>query len=219
MAAVEREAIETAEAARERATLAERGLVRALRAPDQHRERRGSRRSTCARRGRLPCSRVARHRSWVEGPSRQRAGTRSGGHRRRPGPLASRFSVGRTERPKPHRPDGRSPQEIAEYPVVPLDTLLKVTTASVTREGFGYDPVTGDLVRGRDRAEAVLLEPMAGAAPYRPRPHSWMHCSLTRPGSPASRPSERASLRRRTERRRGFARRHSTRGSTGASLT
>jgi chromosome segregation protein len=54
---------------------------------------------------------------------------------------------------------GRSPQEIvAEYPVVSLDTLLDVTTASVTQEGFGYDPVTGELWFVGETAEAVLLE-------------------------------------------------------------
>jgi len=54
---------------------------------------------------------------------------------------------------------GRSPQEIvAEYPVVPLDALLDVTTASVTREGFGYEPATGELWFVGETAEAVLLE-------------------------------------------------------------
>jgi chromosome segregation protein len=54
---------------------------------------------------------------------------------------------------------GRSPQEIvADYPVVPLEALLDVTTASVTQEGFGYDPTSGELWFVGETAEAVLLE-------------------------------------------------------------
>ena len=54
---------------------------------------------------------------------------------------------------------GRSPQEIvADHPVVELDTLLDVTTASVTKEGFGYDPTSGELWFVGETAEAVLLE-------------------------------------------------------------
>jgi len=54
---------------------------------------------------------------------------------------------------------GRSPQELVrEYPVVPLETLLDVPVASVTPEGFGYDPVTGELWFVGETAEAVLLE-------------------------------------------------------------
>jgi chromosome segregation protein len=54
---------------------------------------------------------------------------------------------------------GRTPQEIVgSYPVVPLDELLDVTTASVTPEGFGYDPATGELWFAGETAEAVLLE-------------------------------------------------------------
>jgi chromosome segregation protein len=54
---------------------------------------------------------------------------------------------------------GRSPQElVAEYPVAPLAALLDVTAASVTREGFGYDPATGELWFVGETAEAVLLE-------------------------------------------------------------
>jgi chromosome segregation protein len=54
---------------------------------------------------------------------------------------------------------GRSPQDlIAEYPVVPLDALLDVTSPSVTPEGFGYDPVRGELWFVGETAEAVLLE-------------------------------------------------------------
>ncbi len=54
---------------------------------------------------------------------------------------------------------GRSPQEIvADYPIVPLDTLLDVTSASVTSEGFGYDPAAGELWFVGETAEAVLLE-------------------------------------------------------------
>ena len=54
---------------------------------------------------------------------------------------------------------GRSPQDIVgEYPVVPLDALLDVTAPSVTPEGFGYDPVRGELWFVGETAEAVLLE-------------------------------------------------------------
>ena len=54
---------------------------------------------------------------------------------------------------------GRSPAEIvAEYPVVPIDTLLDVTAPSVTPEGFGYDPMLGELWFVGETAEAVLLE-------------------------------------------------------------
>jgi chromosome segregation protein len=53
----------------------------------------------------------------------------------------------------------RTAQEIVgAYPVVPLDTLLDVTTASVTHDGFGYDPATGELWFAGETAEAVLLE-------------------------------------------------------------
>jgi chromosome segregation protein len=53
----------------------------------------------------------------------------------------------------------RSPQEIVrEYPVVPLETLLDVAKASVTSEGFGYDPARGELWFVGETAEAVLLE-------------------------------------------------------------
>jgi len=54
---------------------------------------------------------------------------------------------------------GRSPQELVrEYPVVTLETLLDVAVASVTPEGFGYDPATGELWFVGETAEAVLLE-------------------------------------------------------------
>ena len=54
---------------------------------------------------------------------------------------------------------GRSPQDIVgEYPVVPLAALLEVTAPSVTSEGFGYDPVRGELWFVGETAEAVLLE-------------------------------------------------------------
>src|SRR4029078_3931674 len=53
---------------------------------------------------------------------------------------------------------GGAPQEIvAEYPVVPIETLLDVTAPSVTREGFGYDPGRGELWFVGEPAEAVLL--------------------------------------------------------------
>jgi chromosome segregation protein len=54
---------------------------------------------------------------------------------------------------------GPTPQElVAEYPVVSLETLLDVTTPSVTPEGFGYDPGRGELWFVGETAEAVLLE-------------------------------------------------------------
>jgi len=54
---------------------------------------------------------------------------------------------------------GRPPQElVAEFPVVPLDELLEVSAASVTAEGFGYDPARGELWFVGETAEAVLLE-------------------------------------------------------------
>jgi chromosome segregation protein len=54
---------------------------------------------------------------------------------------------------------GRTPQElVAEFPVVALESLLDVTTPSVTSEGFGYDPAHGELWFVGETAEAVLLE-------------------------------------------------------------
>ncbi len=54
---------------------------------------------------------------------------------------------------------GRRPQElVAEFPVVPLDELLDVSTPSVTAEGFGYDPARGEIWFVGETAEAVLLE-------------------------------------------------------------
>ena len=54
---------------------------------------------------------------------------------------------------------GRRPQElVSETPVVPLDSLLEVQVASVTPEGFGYDPACGELWFAGETAEAVLLE-------------------------------------------------------------
>jgi chromosome segregation protein len=54
---------------------------------------------------------------------------------------------------------GRRPQElVGEFPVVPLESLLQVERASVTREGFGYDPDRGELWFAGETAEAVLLE-------------------------------------------------------------
>jgi chromosome segregation protein len=45
-----------------------------------------------------------------------------------------------------------------QLPVVPLEGLLDVKVASVTVEGFGYDPERGELWFVGDAAEAVLLE-------------------------------------------------------------
>jgi chromosome segregation protein len=54
---------------------------------------------------------------------------------------------------------GRTPAErVAELPVVPLDALLSATVASVTEEGFGFDPERGELWFAGEAAEAVLLE-------------------------------------------------------------
>jgi len=54
---------------------------------------------------------------------------------------------------------GRAPQELVdEFPVVPLQALLDVEIASVTAEGFGYDPARGELWFVGETAEAVLLE-------------------------------------------------------------
>ena len=54
---------------------------------------------------------------------------------------------------------GKRPAErVAELPVVPLDRLLAATVASVTVEGFGFDPRRGELWFAGEAAEAVLLE-------------------------------------------------------------
>ena len=54
---------------------------------------------------------------------------------------------------------GKRPAErVAELPVVPLDALLSATVASVTDEGFGFDPQRGELWFAGEAAEAVLLE-------------------------------------------------------------
>ena len=53
----------------------------------------------------------------------------------------------------------RDPQSlVAELPFVPLDDLLDSTRASVTVEGFGFDPARGELWFAGETAEAVLLE-------------------------------------------------------------
>jgi chromosome segregation protein len=54
---------------------------------------------------------------------------------------------------------GSSPEELVrELPVVSLDDLLDVEVASVTLEGFGFDPKRGELWFAGETAEAVLLE-------------------------------------------------------------
>jgi chromosome segregation protein len=54
---------------------------------------------------------------------------------------------------------GRDPRELVdELPVVALTRLLEVERASVTEEGFGYDPARGELWYAGAAAEAVLLE-------------------------------------------------------------
>jgi chromosome segregation protein len=47
---------------------------------------------------------------------------------------------------------------VAELPVVSLDELLAAAVPSVTIEGFGFDPVRGELWFAGEAAEAVLLE-------------------------------------------------------------
>ena len=47
---------------------------------------------------------------------------------------------------------------VAELPVVPLDELLAAPVASVTEEGFGFDPARGELWFAGETAEAMLLE-------------------------------------------------------------
>jgi chromosome segregation protein len=54
---------------------------------------------------------------------------------------------------------GRDPRElVAELPVVEKDALLASRVPAVTREGFGYDPRSGELWFAGETAEAVLLE-------------------------------------------------------------
>ncbi len=54
---------------------------------------------------------------------------------------------------------GRDPGElVSRLPVVEKEELLSSSTASVTREGFGYDPESGELWFAGETAEAVLLE-------------------------------------------------------------
>ncbi|HET6624008.1 MAG TPA: AAA family ATPase, partial [Gaiellaceae bacterium] len=54
---------------------------------------------------------------------------------------------------------GRAPHDlVAEYPVVPRESLLDTTVPSVTAEGYGYDPGRGELWFAGETAEAVLLE-------------------------------------------------------------
>ena len=54
---------------------------------------------------------------------------------------------------------GRDPRDlVAELPVVPLSDLLASPTAAVTREGFGYDPLRGELWFAGEAAEALQLE-------------------------------------------------------------
>ncbi len=54
---------------------------------------------------------------------------------------------------------GKSPRElVGEYPVVAAESLLDVHVPSVTREGYGYDPIRGELWFVGETAEAVMLE-------------------------------------------------------------
>jgi chromosome segregation protein len=52
----------------------------------------------------------------------------------------------------------RTPEPFHEAGVVAKEDLLAQTERSVTREGFGYDPATGELWFAGEAAEAVLLE-------------------------------------------------------------
>ncbi|HEY2934977.1 MAG TPA: AAA family ATPase, partial [Gaiellaceae bacterium] len=52
----------------------------------------------------------------------------------------------------------RLPNPLAAVRVVPHEHLLEQTERAVTREGFGYDPVTGELWFAGETAEALLLE-------------------------------------------------------------
>jgi chromosome segregation protein len=54
---------------------------------------------------------------------------------------------------------GRAPQDIvAGFRVVAVDELLDARVPSVTQEGFGYDPVRGEIWFAGETAEAVMLE-------------------------------------------------------------
>jgi len=54
---------------------------------------------------------------------------------------------------------GKTPSDrVAELPVVALDALLSARVPSVTAEGFGFDPLQGELWFAGEAAEAVLLE-------------------------------------------------------------
>ncbi len=52
----------------------------------------------------------------------------------------------------------RIPEPFREARVVPKEELLAQTERAVTKEGFGYDPATGELWFAGETAEAVLLE-------------------------------------------------------------
>ncbi len=170
MAVLEREAVDAAEAARnaerERATLAERaGLVRErMRALEQ---------ALAEQEGLPPAARALAEdgarlalASLDVAPGRERA-VAAALRARASAVLADDPSVGLALLQRARGAGlgsltvltGRSPQEIVGgYPVVELDALLDVTAASVTAEGFGYDPESGELWFVGETAEAVLLE-------------------------------------------------------------
>jgi chromosome segregation ATPase len=52
---------------------------------------------------------------------------------------------------------------VAQTPVVPLDELVSSTVLAVTEEGFGYDPVRGELWFSGKTAEALQIELQAEA--------------------------------------------------------
>ena len=107
---------------------------------------------------------------------------------------------------------GRSPQDlVGEFPVVPLDALLDVTTPSVTPEGFGYDPARGELWFVGETAEAVLLELQGRRTALAAEAAALEAEVATAHATPRqTRPSGRGSQRRRSGGRRGFALRRST---------
>ena len=54
---------------------------------------------------------------------------------------------------------GREPRDlVAELPVVERDALLSSAVPAVTRDGFGYDPRSGELWFAGETAETILLE-------------------------------------------------------------
>ena len=97
---------------------------------------------------------------------------------------------------------GRDPQSlVAELPVVPLEDLLDSTSASVTVEGFGFDPARGELWFAGETAEAVLLEMEARRRTLADEADAARHACAGRPSpSPPKLQPRRQPPRRRTQR-------------------